>query len=163
MIKSPIHGINLISKILILVLFLSSCSDKVVFSKYQSFENNEWRSGDKAVFEVDITDTRSLNNISLMIRHADEYPFRNIFLFVTTSYPDGKILKDTMEIVLANDKGEWHGSGMGDIFDLKVPVKKNVRFPLSGHYRFEFEQGMRSDPLPMVMDFGLEIEKSTPD
>ena len=41
----------------------------------------------------------------------------------------------------------------------KVPVKKNVRFPRSGEYRFEFEQGMRIDPLPLVMDFGFEIEK----
>ena len=96
-----------------------------------------------------------------MIRHADTYPYSNVFLFVTTSYPDGKVLSDTMEVMLANDKGEWQGSGMGDIFDLKVPIKKNVRFPLGGHYKFEFQQAMRVDPLPMILDFGLEIQKST--
>ena len=82
-----------------------------------------------------------------------------VFLFVTSKYPDGKVKKDTMEVILANQKGEWEGSGVGDIFDLKVPIKKNVRFPLAGKYQFEFEQGMRVDPLPMVMDFGFEIEK----
>lgn len=94
-----------------------------------------------------------------MIRHADSYPYSNIFLFVTSHYPDGKVMTDTMEVMLSNSKGEWQGSGAGDIFDLKVPVKKNVRFPRSGKYTFEFEQGMRVDPLPMVMDFGFEIEK----
>jgi gliding motility-associated lipoprotein GldH len=141
--------------------FLWACSGKTVYSKYQSFENNEWYAKNKAVFELDITDTQSLNNISLMIRHADTYPYSNVFLFVTTSYPDGKVLSDTMEVMLANDKGEWQGSGMGDIFDLKVPIKKNVRFPLGGHYKFEFQQAMRVDPLPMILDFGLEIQKST--
>lgn len=95
-----------------------------------------------------------------MVRHADSYPYNNIFLFVKTVYPDGKTTNDTMEVILSNQKGEWLGSGAGDIFDFKVPIKKNVRFPLAGKYHFEFEQGMRVDPLPLVMDFGFEIEKS---
>lgn len=143
-----------------LLLSLLSCNKDVVFSKYESFKENEWHAKDKAMFDVDVTDTESLNNISLMIRHADSYPYNNLFLFVTTNYPDGKILTDTMEIILANQKGEWLGSGAGDIFDFKVPVKKNVRFPLAGKYKFTFEQGMRVDPLPMIMDIGFEIEKS---
>ena len=139
---------------------LCSCDQNVVYSKYHTFSDNEWHSGDKAEFDVEITDVQSLNNISLMVRHADSYPYNNIFLFVTTSYPDGKVITDTMEVVLANQKGEWQGSGAGDIYDFKVPIKKNIRFSLPGKYKFTFEQGMRVDPLPMIMDFGFEIEKS---
>lgn len=142
------------------IFILSSCNKNVVFSKYQSFKENEWYIKDKAVFDIEITDTLTLNNISLMVRHADAYPYRNLFLFVTTKYPDGKVMTDTMEVVLADEKGKWQGSGAGDIFDIKVPIKKNVRFPLSGKYQFSFEQGMRVDPLPLIMDFGFEIEKS---
>lgn len=144
-----------------LVLFLlSACNRKIVFSEYKTFGEAGWEAKNAAVFEMDITDTQSLNNVSLMVRHSEEYPYRNIFLFVTTQYPDGKVLKDTMEVVLSNDKGEWAGSGAGDIFDFKVPIKKNVRFALPGHYKFSFEQAMRDNPLPQVMDFGFEIEKS---
>ncbi len=143
-----------------MIFLLSSCNSDVVYSKYQKFDENEWYAKDKVVFDLDITDTVTLNDISLMVRHADAYPFSNLFLFVTTKYPDGKILSDTMEVVLADSKGKWQGSGAGDIFDFKVPIKKNVRFPLSGKYQFIFEQGMRSDPLPLIMDFGFEIEKS---
>jgi gliding motility-associated lipoprotein GldH len=132
-----------------------------VYSKYYTFKENEWTAANKAVFDVEITDTHSLNNISLMVRHADAYPYSNLFLFVTTRYPDGKVLSDTMEIVLATQKGEWQGSGAGDIYDLKVPIKKNVRFMVPGKYQFTFEQGMRVDPLPLIMDLGFEIEKST--
>lgn len=141
------------------LLFCISCNKNVVYTKYKKFDNNEWFAKDTAVFEVEIEDLNSLNNISLMVRHADSYPYSNVFLFVTTTYPDGKVLNDTMEVVLANGKGEWQGSGAGDIFDFKVPIKRNVRFPLAGKYKFVFEQGMRTDPLPLIMDFGLEIEK----
>ncbi len=142
-----------------MALFIS-CGKQVVFSKYYTFNDNEWPAKEKAVFDLEITDTQSLNNVSLMVRHADSYPYNNIFLFVKTVYPDGKTTNDTMEVILSNQKGEWLGSGAGDIFDFKVPIKKNVRFPLAGKYHFEFEQGMRVDPLPLVMDFGFEIEKS---
>jgi gliding motility-associated lipoprotein GldH len=142
------------------ILLLSACNKNVVYSKYQTFKDNEWAAKDKVTFDLDITDTQTLNNINLMVRHADSYPYNNLFLFVTSKYPDGKILTDTMEIVLANEKGEWQGSGAGDIFDLKVPIKKNVRFPVAGKYQFTFEQAMRVDPLPLIMDFGFEIEKA---
>lgn len=144
----------------VMVFLLSSCNNDVVYSKYEKFDNNEWHAKDKVVFDLDITDTLTLNDISLMVRHADAYPFSNLYLFVTTKYPDGKVINDTMEVVLADSKGKWQGSGAGDIFDFKVPIKKNVRFPLSGKYQFTFEQGMRPDPLPLIMDFGFEIEKS---
>lgn len=146
--------------ILALAAVTSACNKNITYSSYHTFENNEWFAKDKAVFEVDVTDTQSLNSISLMVRHADAYPFSNLILFVNTTYPDGKILTDTMEVILATRKGEWQGSGAGDIFDLKVPIKKNVRFALPGKYVFSFEQAMRVDPLPMMMDFGFEIEKN---
>ncbi len=147
----------------IVVLFsvlVSSCNKNVIYTEYRKFNENEWFVKEKAVFEVDIKDKTSLNNISLMVRHADGYPYSNIFLFLETTYPDGKMEKDTLEVILANTKGEWMGSGAGDIYDLKVPIKRNVKFPLTGKYKFAFQQAMRTDPLPLVMDFGFEIEKS---
>lgn len=144
----------------LLVSLLTSCNKNIIYSKYHEFKENEWYVKDKAIFDVEILDTLTLNNISLMVRHADAYPYSNLFLFVSTKYPDGKILVDTMEVILADEKGKWQGSGAGDIFDFKIPIKKNVRFPLKGKYQFTFEQGMRVDPLPLIMDFGFEIEKS---
>lgn len=143
-----------------IIFLLVSCNKNVVYSKYQKFKDYDWYAKDKAIFDFEITDTISLNTISLMVRHADAYPYSNLFLFVTTNYPDGKTLVDTMEVVLADEQGKWTGSGAGDIFDFKIPIKKNVRFPLSGKYKFSFEQAMRIDPLPLIMDFGFEIEKN---
>jgi gliding motility-associated lipoprotein GldH len=70
------------------------------------------------------------------------------------------VLNDTMELVLASQKGKWLGDGAGDIFDYRVALKKNVKFVQGGNYEFTFEQGMRVDPLPLIMDFGMAIEKS---
>ncbi|HWY13047.1 MAG TPA: gliding motility lipoprotein GldH [Bacteroidia bacterium] len=144
------------------ILFFSSCNNNVVFSKYQSFEENEWFAKNKVTFEVNMTDINSLHDISVMIRHADGYPYSNLFVFLTTKYPDGKVTLDTLECILANAKGEWMGNGAGDIYDITIPLKQSTRFPLAGKYSFTFEQAMRTDPLPLIMDFGFEIKRSRP-
>ena len=159
MINQKANSIKLFFASAICLLLITSCNKNVIYSKYQTFENYDWFHKNKAVFETEITDAQSLYDVSIMVRHADSYPYSNLFVFLTTKYPDGKTTVDTLECILANGKGEWIGNGAGDIFDLTIPLKKSVRFPLAGKYSFSYEQGMRTDPLPLIMDFGMEIKK----
>ncbi len=159
-----IHHLKHKSVVLVCISLLSSllflgCKNKV-YSKYETLSNNEWKASNKLTFEVDVQDIKSFNNVFLTVRHSDSYPFNNLFVFLTTKYPDGKTSLDTLEIMLADNKGVWMGNGTGDIWDTKTPIKQNVIFPQVGKYTFTFEQGMRSDPLPLIMDFGMVIEKS---
>lgn len=144
----------------ICALFLVSCNKNVVYSKYTTIPETGWDKANKLSFEVDITDNNSLNNVYLTVRHADSYLFSNLYVFLNTTYPNGKQSIDTLECILATPKGEWIGDGAGDIFDNKILVTKNIRFPQVGKYTFTFEQGMRNNPLPLIMDFGMIIEKS---
>lgn len=153
-------GTKQVTTLAVLLLILGGCKNDTVFSKYETFAENEWGAKNKITFKVNVTDSVNLHDIYLMVRHAESYPYSNLFLFVSTRYPDGKELKDTMELILANQKGEWLGDGAGEIYDYRVPVKKNIRFARGGEYQFSFEQGMRVDPLPLIMDFGFEISKS---
>jgi gliding motility-associated lipoprotein GldH len=137
-----------------------ACNKNIVYSEYKKLPEEGWKTENKLKFEVDIKDNNALNNIFLNVRHADSYPYSNLFVFLTTTYPNGKTSIDTLECVLANKKGEWQGDGAGDIWDNKIPLKKNLRFPQVGKYTFSFEQGMRVNPLPLIMDFGLTIEKA---
>lgn len=111
------------------------------------------------VFKVNINDTLNSNNLFLTIRTGPEYPFRNIFLFVTATSPDGKKLTDTLQYYLADDKGKWYGKGFGNLKELKLPYKSNVFFPVSGEYLFKIQHGMRTEELSGVYDIGLRIEK----
>jgi len=153
-------------KLLILTVFgllsvlFASCNGKVVYSKYETLPEEGWKTENKLSYEVDIEDASSFNNVFLTVRHADSYPYSNLFVFLTTTYPNGKITVDTLECILANKKGEWQGDGAGEIWDNKIPLKQNLRFPQKGKYKFTFEQGMRSNPLPLIMDFGIIIEKA---
>ena len=156
-----IKGINRFSFIFILtILFLlSSCNSKIVYTNSQAMTEETWKLMDITAFKVPITDTLNSNNVFFTIRNSSSYPFRNIYLFVTTISPDGKKITDTLQYNLADEKGKWYGKGFGDIHELNLPYKSNVYFPLKGTYEFKIQHGMRVENLKGVYDFGLRIEK----
>lgn len=142
-----------------LLMFFASCDSKRIFEKNIEITGNKWDVAQKIKFEVNITDTVSGNNVLINIRHVGFYPYSNLFIFINTTFPNGKTTRDTVECLLADERGKWFGSGLGDLWDARILFKRNVRFSQSGNYTFEFEQAMRVEQLPGVMDVGLRIEK----
>ena len=153
-----------INNILLLIsvagLLLVSCGNNITYTESYPMADNTWRLMDIKSFNAQITDTAVLNNMFFTIRTGTDYPFRNIFLFASISLPDGTNLTDTLEYSLADDKGNWLGSGFGDVRELKLPYRYNVYFPERGEYIFEVRHGMRVEDLKGVYDFGLRIENT---
>ena len=73
--------------------------------------------------------------------------------------PKKKADQRRVEIKLADERGKWLGSGLGDIYDYQFPVLQNIKFPKSGLYRFELEQNMRDDTLLHVKSVGVRVEE----
>ena len=156
-----IKGINRYSFVLILtsLFLLSSCNSNVVYTDSFVMPEKTLALLDIPAFKIPVTDTVNSNNVFFTIRTGSSYPFRNIYLFVTTTSPDGKSITDTLQYNLADEKGKWYGKGFGDIHELNLPYKSNVFFPLKGTYQFKIQHGMRIEDLKGVYDFGLRIEK----
>jgi len=156
-----IKGINNHSLIfLITLLFLfSGCRRNVVFTDAVSIPGKVWNLDNLAVFSPEISDTVTLNNIYFNLRTGSAYPFRNIYLFVTTTSPAGKTITDTLQYMLADEKGKWYGKGIGDIHELKLSFKSGVYFPVKGKYSISIRHGMRTESLKGVYDIGLRVEK----
>ncbi len=142
------------------VLTFTSCDSRVIFEKNIKLDDNRWYQNNIIRLETEISDTISPVNIYINVRNAGGYQFSNLFLFLTTTLPDKRQARDTVELVLADESGKWKGDGLGDIWDNRILFKKNFRFPQTGKYTFELEQAMRVDPLPQIMDAGIRIEKA---
>ena len=154
-----------IRKILLLfftcsLFFIVSCDPSRVFEENKKLDDNNWDKDNALTFIVNINDTIHNHNVYINVRNAGFYNFSNIFLFINTRFPDGQMKRDTFECILASPDGEWLGDGSGDIWDNRILFKENVRFPVTGEYRFELIQAMRINPLPGIMDAGIRIEKA---
>ena len=139
-------------------LFIS-CDSARVFEKNIDLPDYSWDTKNKISFEVTIDDTIPQNNFFINVRHASQYPYANLNVFVTIKFPNGKLAQDTVNCILADVNGKWLGDGMGDIWDFQSVWKHNIKFPITGKYIFEIEHAMRMDQVPFVMDMGLRIEK----
>ncbi len=148
-----------IGTVLSLMLFLSSCDNNRIFEENKELINNCWSSDNIIKFEVDIDSLETPTNFYINIRISEGYPYSNLFLFIKTTFPNGKMANDTLDCILADLNGKWIGSGMGDIYDNQIPFKKNVLFPEKGKYIFELQHGMRQEIIPLILDVGLRIEK----
>ena len=144
---------------LLLSFALYSCDSSMVFEKNKEIGKEGWAKGDIAKFNAEIPDATLPYNFYINIRNSNDYSYSNIFLFVKTLYPDGKISVDTVECYLADLDGKWLGKASGRYVDNRILFKKNVKFPASGMYSFEFEQAMRTEKLEGIEDFGIRIEK----
>jgi gliding motility-associated lipoprotein GldH len=138
-----------------------SCNKDVIYRKCIPLPGNIWEIKNPLNFDVPVSDTVNNYNIYITLRNSDNYDFNNLYLFIDIISPSKISERDTMECILANSNGQWLGRGLGDIWDNKILFKQNVKFRKAGLYEFIITQAMRVDSLPMIMDAGISIEKST--
>lgn len=135
-----------------------SCTKSVYYEKYQTIDN-QWDKNKEYFFIYEIEDNSVSYNLSLEIRNNNFYPYQNVWFFCTEEQPGGSVLRDTMECILADDFGKWHGTGIS-IYHLSVPIRTNYLFPDTGQYTFNIRQGMRDDRLKGIEQIGVRIEKN---
>ncbi|MDR1171032.1 MAG: gliding motility lipoprotein GldH [Bacteroidales bacterium] len=155
---------NACTKILFLALLavvgLCACDPDKIYESNVNIPADGWSRTEHARFEVEITDTVSPCNVYINVRNSSKYKYMELWLFVDVHSPSGALERDTTRIMLADHRGKWLGNGLGDKFDTRMFLRKNVRFPVTGKYVFEYEQGSRDEPLIGIDDIGLRIEKA---
>ncbi|WP_372751588.1 gliding motility lipoprotein GldH [Labilibaculum sp.] len=138
---------------------LLSCDSNRVYEQYETIPDFEWNQADTLRFEVDITDTIQANNVFINLRNSGDYEYSNLWLFVKRTSPDNQSIERKLEFNLADETGDWYGSGFGDLFDLQIPMEQKVVFPKSGKYVYEIVQGMYDVKLKGIANVGIRIEK----
>lgn len=142
-----------------LFIVLLSCDSNKIYEEYIEVENANWQKENIASFEFEAKDTSTAHNLYINIRNTGDYPYSNLYLFVTMQGPNGGLLKDTVNCILADNRGKWLGKGIGDLWDLRIPYVGGFKFAQKGNYVVSFEQAMRvEDGLKGITDVGLRVE-----
>lgn len=150
-----------ITSVFILLITLFSCDSNKVYEEYIEVENAVWLKENVASFKFEAKDTTLPHNLYVNIRNTGDYPYSNLYLFVTMQGPNGNLLKDTVNCILADNSGKWLGTGIGDLWDLQIPYIGGFKFAQKGEYVLSLEQAMRvENGLKGITDVGLRVEKS---
>lgn len=146
---------------LLIAIAFASCGTIDVFEKNVSIPHHEWSSTFKPEISFEITDTSSLYNIYVVVRHLNAYRYNNLYVNLYTQVPNDTLRKQRLDLRLATDDKGWLGSGMDDIFEHRILITQTPqRLTRKGTYTFRIENIMREDPLQYVMNVGIRVEKT---
>jgi gliding motility-associated lipoprotein GldH len=142
-------------------MLAASCRQLDVYEKNVSIPAYKWAYSFTPGFDFEIKDTSAGYNILVVLRHTDAYRYNNIWINLGTQAPGDTVIKQQrLDLRLGADDKGWEGTGMDDIWEVRVPVTKApVYFRKAGLYHFTLEQIMRENPLLNVMSAGVRVER----
>jgi gliding motility-associated lipoprotein GldH len=144
-----------------ILLITAACNPNKVYEKHLTLSDNvEWKKNDVKRFEIDIKDNSIPYNFSLAFRYAQGYPFTSVKLLVKEILPDGTFEELPYELQLRDEQGKYVGSPGFDIWDSEHLIIKGKTFSQTGKYTYEITHDMQLDPLPLVMEVGIVLEKN---
>ena len=143
--------------ILFAILVMVSCDVHTLYDQQVTLPENGWLKNEAVKFDLDISDTITPYHFELTLRHTTNYRYSNLYIFLTTRFPEGKMSRDTIELVLAAPTGQWVGKGWGNLRDDDITLKSPLFFPQKGHYQFLVQQAMRTDTLNEITHLGLRL------
>ncbi len=145
--------------IILPVVFITSCDDAVVFKQYNKMENLNWNRFDYQVFEVDV-EKDELLDFYLAFRHHTDFPFDKLWVNVTFYTPDGATRSRDYDFDLKDENGKWLADGLGDLWDIDFPIRKEMQFNKSGICKVRIENIHSKYDMPGVIEIGLIVKKS---
>ncbi len=138
-------------------LLVVACSDTTGdYSNFAHLPVNGWAYDDTIHFSPDTIDADS-RNITIAIRHNNNYEYRNLWLEVSYLSPDSILHSDTVSMELADIYGHWLGKGLGASFQMESVVNKPVKLSLNS--RVGLRHIMRVDTLYGIEQIGVTLTK----
>lgn len=143
----------------LLLITLAACDfGSTMYHSYNPIPEQGWAKSDTLLFHVNIPDSLTPYKVSVEIRNDNNYPYKNLYLFVSNNTKDSTIFAtDTIKYVVAEESGKWIGTGFGTLYQSGQPLGKFI--PLHpGKYIFKVVHGMKDQFLQGISDVGLRIE-----
>lgn len=145
--------------ILSLLFAVLACQNDTLFKQEQTLSQPYWTYRDSLRFEFPIQDTNLLYDLFLNIEHTPDYSYQNLYTYITTSYPSGKVLQQQLNIDLADKAGKWYAKCNTKSCRLQVILQQNAYFNEIGQHTISLVQHTRQDSLLGLTEIGFELKK----
>jgi gliding motility-associated lipoprotein GldH len=144
------------------LVLITSCKTVTLYEQNTIYPDHQWSSKTINGYQFNIEDTNTMYKVFFVIRHHNAYHYKNIWLQVNMKAPGDSIVKQAMNLNLADDLNGWLGTGMDDIYDQRIPITPKPIKLHKGVYHFSVQHTMREDPLQNILSTGIRVEKVKP-
>ncbi len=140
-------------------VFLISCSNRTYFKEYKKFDSLNWDRFNILNFDVIVDKDQSLD-FDLLLRHHTAYPYGFLDVNITFYTPAGATLSRDYHFNLKEKNGKWKADGLGDLWDIELPVRKEMKISKAGILKVRVENKMTKIDTPGIMEIGLQASLS---
>ena len=110
------------------MLVMGACQRKPVMT-HASFVHlpvDGWLRTIPLTFSPEYDDSAATYSITLAIRHDNSYRYRNLSMVVDVIAADSTVSRQTVDMHLADEYGNWTGGGFGALYQNTVPIVQAV-------------------------------------
>ncbi len=150
---------HLVASALLFFILLSACQPPPFYQVNKAFTDQVWTYNDPLESSFEISDTTQLYYIDLDVVHHRDFSFQNIYIKITTSFPDGKTVDDTLPLELKAKDSTWNGDCSGDWCDAHFKLIDRTAFRAIGMHKITIEQYGRQDSLRGVKSVQLLVNE----
>lgn len=136
----------------VLIGCLSACNGSKETGEFHPVDADGWKYGDTLSFNIDAPDSVVCGDLAVVVRHTAAYPYSNIWLEINYPQTDS-IESDSINVVLADDFGNWLGRGAGLSFQRADTVVKNITLTMPS--AISLRHIMRVDNLTDIEQIGV--------
>lgn len=153
---------GIIPIIVLVTLLLGACgSGKRDYSRWDHLPAKGWAYGDTiSLLPVDTTlsdnDSIVTGALEVALRHSSDYPYSNLWLEVTY-HSERHMMRDTLDITLADVYGRWLGSGFGASYQQSVLINPSAVIDVTRPVMVRHI--MRVDTLQGIDQVGVFIQR----
>ena len=144
--------------LVLLCNLFAACGPTYLFEAKQDIPNGQWAYADTLNFQFEVRDTASRYDFYLDVDYDQDFAFQNIYLKLSTQYPNGKRLSKVRSFDLFDAQGAALGTGSGTRH-LRASLQDNAFFNQPGLHTVTVEQYTRRDPLPSIRAVGLAVAR----
>jgi gliding motility-associated lipoprotein GldH len=142
-----------------LVALLSSCREPAVYREYIKMPNVNWERFNILEFDVPVKNG-DLLDFYLFVRHHTNFPYDKLYVNITFYSPDGEMRSRDYDFKLKDEEGEWLSEGMGELWDIELPIRKGMPFYAGGKCKIRVENKYSKYDTPGIIEVGLIVKES---
>lgn len=138
-----------INCLLFVLLLTVSCQRNTIYHSFQPVNSTGWNKSDTLIFSLPEAIVNSSLQYELGIRHKDSYKYKDLWLTIN---------HDTIHLYLADTKGNWKGTGIGELRQLTFPIEIPSLIQDSIQ-EIHITHIMQDNPLYGIHDIGFKIKE----
>ena len=145
--------------LLLLGVFIVSCGPKTIFEKSYDIVN-PWTYDQSYTYDFEIADTSKPYDLILSVSHLEDFGYENMYIKVTTTFPNGKSVVHPLSLQLANSLGNWLGECSRGQCTTELAMSLKSYYKVPGTYKIKFDQLTRDKNVSGISSLKMQIIES---